>query len=619
MLDFRNRFVFAPIKTGYSAGDGKVTARHLSFYERRSRHVGAVIPEPLYLKPSLREIPTQIGIDSDDKVSGLRALTGAIHSGGAAAIAHLNHPGRMASPKIPGNEFISSTDRPCENGGANPRRMDETDMEDVRSLFVSAAVRAEEAGFDALELQFGHGYLFAQFLSPAVNDRTDRYGGNWENRLRFPISVLRAVREAVGIPIIARLSGDEMIPDGLKVEDAISLASALKEEGVAAVHVSAGTICSTPPWFFQHMFVPEGKTWELAAAVKSAVGLPVVFVGRINSRDKVDRLLNEYGADYLAIGRGLVADPDFIGKYLDKVPGGIRPCLSCAEGCLGGVKEGSGLGCVVNPTVGCEPRTVDRADEERHYAVVGGGLAGMECAITLRARGHRVTLYERDRLGGQFNLASLPPRKESLQRLVDYYVSELAGCAVEVKRREPSVEELASGSYDGVILATGAVPAVPPVAGLKDYYWAEVLEEDNLPKGKKVLVIGGGLIGVEVASKLVKARNYVIIVEMLDEIAQGMEAIEKALTLKSLTEAGVEIYVRTRVTRIEGSEVHLEGDKTGAITGIDHIVLAAGMRSYNPLEKELTGKVPVYVIGDAYRVGKAQDAIRSAYELARTL
>ncbi len=243
----------------------------------------------------------------------------------------------------------------------------------------------------------------------------------------------------------------------------------------------------------------------------------------------------------------------------------------------------------------------------------------MECAITLRARGHRVTLYERDRLGGQFNLASLPPRKGSLQRLVDYYVSELAGRAVEVERCEPSVEELAAGDYDGVILATGAVPAVPPIAGLRDYYWAEVLEEDNLPRDKRVLVIGGGLIGIEVASKLVKTGNYVIIVEMLDEVARGMEAIEKALTLKSLAEAGVEIYVRTRVTRIEGSEVHLEGEKTGTITGIDHIVLATGMRSYNPLEKELTGKVPVYVIGDAHKVGKAQDAIRSGYELARAL
>jgi len=321
MLELRNRFLFVPIKTGYGTGDGRVTPRHLAFYSRRSRHVGAVITEPLYLDPRLREIPTQLGIDADDKLDGLRELTQTIHSCGARAIAHLNHPGRMASPKIPGNVFLSSTDRRCENGGAVPRRMNEADMEEVRTMFVSAAVRAEEAGFDALELQFGHGYLLAQFLSPAVNDRTDSYGGSWEDRLRFPISVATAVRDAVGIPIIARLSGDEMIPTGLKVEDGIALSSALKRAGVAAMDVSAGTICSTPPWFFQHMFVPEGKTWELAAAIKSAIDLPVVFVGRINSREKIDALLTDYHADYLAIGRGLVADPDFVGKYLGEVAG----------------------------------------------------------------------------------------------------------------------------------------------------------------------------------------------------------------------------------------------------------------------------------------------------------
>ena len=619
MLKLRDQFLFAPVKTGYGTGDGKVTDRHLAFYSRRSHHVGAVIPEPLYLSSHLREIPTQIGIDADDKLAGLRALTAIIHSHGARAIGHLNHPGRMANPNIPDNVFISSTDRACENGGATPRRMDETDMEHVRSLFASAAVRAEKAGFDALELQFGHGYLLAQFLSPAVNDRTDEYGGSWENRLRFPISVLRAVRAAVAIPIIARLSGDEMTPTGLKVEDAIALASTLEQEGVAAIHVSAGTICSTPPWFFQHMFVPDGETWELAAAVKSAIGIPVVFVGKINSKEKVDKLLTEYNADYLAIGRELIADPDFVGKCCGEVAGEIRPCLACADGCLGGVKSGHGLGCVVNPTVGHESEADVAPDKQRNYAVVGGGIAGMECALTLSSCGHRVVLYERDQLGGQFNLACLPPHKSSLHRLIDYYTAALAASPVSVVHHEAGAAELIAAGYDGVILATGAVPAVPPIPGLTQYEWAEIVEEGHLPHGERILVIGGGLIGLEVANGLVGAGNQVIIVEMLAEVARGMEAMEKALTLKSLSAHGVEIRLETRVSRIDAGTVYLEGKGAGVITGIDRVVLAAGMRSYNPLEPQLRGKVPVYVIGDARHVGKAQDAIRSAYELARTL
>ncbi len=294
MLDLRNEFVFPPIKLGYSE-DGTVNERHIDFYSIRSSHVGAVTLEPLYLRKDLREIPTQLGIDDDDRVRGLSELVESIHAGGAKVIAHLNHPGRMANPKIPGNSFVSSTDRACENGGAVPRRMQGADFEEVISLFTQAAVRAERAGFDIIELQFGHGYLLAQFLSPAVNDRTDEFGGSFENRVRFPLALLEAVKR-------------------------------------------------------------------------------------------------DYSADYVAVGRALVTDPDFLGKYLGEVEGNVRPCLDCSDGCLGGVKVGKGLGCVVNPTVGRDGVVVGKAEHAERYAVVGGGLAGMEASVNLARRGHEVVL-----------------------------------------------------------------------------------------------------------------------------------------------------------------------------------------------------------------------------------
>ena len=184
MLDLKNPFIFAPIKLGYSDGGGCVTEKHIAFYSARSQYVGAITLEPLYMDKGLREIPTQLGIDSDEKIEGLKKLVDLIHAGGAKVIAHLNHPGRMANPKIPGNYFISSTDRPCENGGAVPKRMNEKDMDNVIELFVESARRAEKTGFDILELQFGHGYLLAQFISPNVNNRTDGYGGTFENRIK---------------------------------------------------------------------------------------------------------------------------------------------------------------------------------------------------------------------------------------------------------------------------------------------------------------------------------------------------------------------------------------------------------------------------------------------------
>jgi pyruvate/2-oxoglutarate dehydrogenase complex dihydrolipoamide dehydrogenase (E3) component len=232
-----------------------------------------------------------------------------------------------------------------------------------------------------------------------------------------------------------------------------------------------------------------------------------------------------------------------------------------------------------------------------------------------------VNLYEKNELGGQFNLAWLPPNKQSLKELVDYYVEELkvhSEHQVNVIKKEATAEDIEKGGYDGVIIATGAVPAVPPIKGLKKYYWTEFLEDEHLPKDKKIVVIGGGLIGLEVASKLVDGGNHVVIVEMLDEIARGMEMIEKALTVKKLKEKGAEIFVNHTVVEVDGDKVMIES-KEGAktIDGVDDIVVATGMKPYVPFE--LNVDIPVYTVGDAEKVAKAQEAIQNAYKLALEL
>ncbi len=619
MLNLRNPFIMAPIKLGYSDGSGLLNDRYTHFYKERSQFLGAITLEPMYLDSGLREIPAQIGIDNDNKIPGLKKLNGELHRMGAKVIAHLNHPGRMANPNIPGNYFLSSTDKQCENGGAVPARMTRQDMDQVIQLFKDAAIRAKKADFDIIELQMGHGYLLAQFISPAVNDRVDEYGGSFENRLRFPLEILNAIKKSVDLPVIIRISGDEMTPNGIKIQEMIELVKILKDEGVKAVHISAGTACSTPPWFFQHMFVPKGKTWELAQLIKKEIGIPVIFVGQINRIADVDKLKNEYRAEYMALGRALVADPNFIGKYLNKIKGKIRPCLACAEGCLGGVRAGQGLHCVVNPLVGYDGESIKLAKDRKRFAIVGGGLAGMQAALTLKERGHQVVLYEKDRLGGQFNLACLPPNKESLKEIVDYFEYEIKVNAIRVAKKEADENDLLSGGYDGVVIATGAVPVFPPIEGLKEYYWPEFLLDENLPENQKVLIIGGGLIGVEIASKLLEKDNRVIIVEMLEEIAQGMEMIEKTLTLKKLKMKNVPIYTGCQVTKIDGGKVFLSGEKEMVLQGVDKIVVATGMKSFAPLYDHLKTKVPVFLIGDAKKVGKAQDAIRDAFVTAMNL
>jgi 2,4-dienoyl-CoA reductase-like NADH-dependent reductase (Old Yellow Enzyme family)/thioredoxin reductase len=612
MLDLKNRFIMAPLKLGYSDGSGMITERHLDFYVRRSEFLGAIALEPLYMDKGLREIPTQIGIDADDKLPGLKHLTGLLHKTNTKAIAHLNHPGRMANPMIPANYFISSTDKACEAGGALPRRMTKEDISDVINLFAVSAKRAENAGFDIIELQFGHGYLIAQFLSPAVNDRTDEYGGNFKNRSRLAMEVLQAVQDATRLPIIVRISGDELTEKGFRLEEMLVFSAMLKEKGVKAVHVSAGTICNNPPWFFQHMFVPKGKTWEMAKKIKEKTNIPVISLGRIHSQADVDFLLNENQSDYIAVGRALVADPDFVAKVTGQLDSNIRPCLACAEGCLGGVKSGKGLGCVVNPGLNALP-VLPKAQKEKSVAVVGGGLSGMEAAIRLSQRGHQVKLFEKNTLGGQFKLAYLPPKKDSLKDILDYYQAEIEKRKINIFHQEiHSLDELQQ--YDAIVLATGAIPVVPPIPGLKKYYWADYLLEDELPENQKIAIVGGGLIGIEMASKMVDLNNEVIIIEMLDEIARGMEMIEKKMTLAKLKAKNVKIFLSHKLTNVSGDELTLEGENTLILRGIDKVILTAGMKSYNPLKPDKSAEV--FVIGDAKQVGKAQEAIRDGYEVS---
>jgi len=525
----------------------------------------------------------------------------------------------VANPKIPGNYFLSSTDKACEMGGATPKQMNNDDIQHAINLFAYAAKQAEKADFDIIELQFGHGYLPAQFISLKVNDRIDEYGGSFENRIKFSLQILDAVKSVTDLPIIVRISGDEMIPDGIKLEEMIKFSKILKEKSVEAIHVSAGTVCNTPPWYFQHMFVPKGKTWEFAKKINQEANIPTIYVGQINTEDDIKNLTDNFKADYIAIGRALVADPDFIGKYLDKVEGNIRPCLACAEGCLGGVKSGQGLQCLVNPKVGKEIDIFEKAKQTKNLAVVGGGLAGMEAALTLKKRGHKVTLFEKNELGGQFNLAPLTPNKKSMAVLIPYFVKEIKDNKINVIYKETVKSDLIN-KYDEIIIATGSRPAEIKIDGLDEFYWAEILLKENIPKNKKVLIIGGGLIGVDIATALIPLNNQVIIVKRTTDFGEDMEMIAKLLSLKMMKEKGTVFSDHTHIKKVAGKKVNAEKDgKDIQFDDIDMIVVSTGMKSFNPLEKELKNKISVHVIGDAKKTGNAQDAIKNAYEKAKKL
>lgn len=621
-IELRNNFFMSPVKTGYGDSEGSITERHLAFWNKRSKHVAAVIFEPFFIDRRVRELPTQIGIDDDNKIDGHKKLVETVHRNGAKAVAHINHPGRMANPKLPNNIYVSASEIECPNGGPKPKALSIEEIKIVQQQYVDAAIRAEKAGYDFIELQFGLGYLIAQFISPNSNKRNDEYGGSFENRLKFGLEILRQIKSSVHLPIIVRLSGDEKYEGGLTINDTIQIAKILELEDIAALHITSGDVCMSSPWYYQHHFIPKGKTWELSKKIKENVSIPIITVGQINDPEDIDEILSNNAADFIAIGRALIADPDFVGKYLKQVEGRIRPCSSCLTGCLGRIKIGKGLQCEINPLVGRELEEITPANEKKNYAVVGGGLAGMQAALALKQRGHKVTLFEKDKLGGQFNLAPLPSQKQSLQKQIDYFINEIKDAQIDIIYKEATAEDLI-GKYDGVIIATGSKPFIPKIEGLKEYHWAEILYEFNIPKNKNVIIIGGGLIGVEIANTLVDYGNKVIIIEMLEDIARDMEMVTRKLNLMKLKQANVQIFTNSRVTKVDSNKVYFiqaNGiDKEHILENIDVFVIAAGMRPNKELIERLEGKIPYYVVGDADKIGDAVSAIQSGYFIAKNL
>ena len=297
--------------------------------------------------------------------------------------------------------------------------------------------------------------------------------------------------------------------------------------------------------------------------------------------------------------------------------GNIRPCLACAEGCHGGVKSGQGLQCLVNPEVGRGTEVYELARQPKHFAIIGGGIAGMEAAIILKKRGHGVDLYEKNRLGGQFNLAPLTPNKKSMGRLVPYFVERLKKYGINIIFKEVTKADILTG-YDGVIFATGSEPKIPVIPGLDKFYRADILLRKNLPENQKILIIGGGLIGVDIATALIPLNNKVIIVKRTTDFGEDMEMIAKNLSLKIMRDSGTVFSDHTNIKKVEGKTVFAE--KNGEdirFDDIDTIVVSTGMTSYIPFKPEF--KIPVYYTGDAREAGNAQSAIYNAYKLALTL
>lgn len=620
-LRLKNRVVMPPMGMGFCHEDGTVSDRVVNYYVRRAESgVAMIVVENCIIDPDVLGVGPELNLYEDRFIPGLARLAEAIKKPRAVAGLQLNHMGRqttLGTPVAPSPISISER-------GPLPHVLSAAEIRHIIDEFVAASRRAQQAGFDFVEIHAAHGYLACEFLSPLSNQRDDEYGGDFDRRLRFPLEIVRGIRQvcAERFPIQFRLSGSEYCEGGLTVDDTAQIAQRLVEAGVASISVSAGNWQSLH-YIMGPMFMPPGFLAEDAARIKRAVTAPVIAVGRIHSLEVAERVLQEGKADLVAVGRALIADAEWVRKIQEGRVDDIRPCISCNT-CVDFVSRALEAKCTVNAALGREyDYRITPALHPRRVLVVGAGPAGLEAARVARLRNHEVTLVEKDsRLGGKLHLSAAAPSKEEVNSFTHWLEHQVYKLGVKVELgRTLDREALMGMSPELILVATGSVPVIPPIEGA--HHETVAVAEDVLLErkqvGKRVTIVGGGGTGCETAEFLVHRGHKVTIVEMVAHVGADIEAITRRWLYYELCKAGVKLLTKSRVVRIEGDRVVFadEHEDEHALS-CDSVVIALGYRPNDDLSfcEDEDFPIPAYRIGDCDRPGTILDAVIAAANLA---
>ena len=625
-MQLKNRIVLLPM--AIYADNGYPSVRQTRFLLERARGGAGVVCIPLNVLPKGSEFTGSMTCDlsEDVYIKRLRELTARVHDCGTPIVGQLIS--LMFWRKDAGSalEVVGPSEVSVRPKAHKTRAMTVEEIRLFCGQYADAARRAREAGFDAIEIMGGIGGTISRFMSPAANLRTDDYGGNFENRMRFPLEIMEGCRAAAGLDynILWRYSGHEFIDGGYGVEEACGIGSALEKAGAGWLNLQVGWHDTSVPLVTRE--VPQGHFVYIAETIKRHVNIPVVTGYRITDPGMSDRIIAEGKADLIGMARALISDPELPKKAEAGRLHAINRCICCCRCLDQGLSQHRPVElCSVNARMGDEILSdIVPAARARKILVVGGGPGGMEAARVAALRGHSVTLWEKSpRLGGLLNCAKSPPGKWEIGYLSGYLENQLKELKVDVVlNKEADVDSIIDARPDAVVLATGSKPCIPQIPGIDrpGVITAQELLSGEKKAGGKVVVIGGGMIGCEIAGMLAAEGSKVTVLEMLPKIGMDIGPTERFIMLSSLREKGVDLRVAAEAKGISGAGVQAVCDGTAASFEADTVIIAAGMQPCDDLSAVLAGRLPeVYPIGDCVEAKRIGEALKDAYRVALRL
>ena len=623
-LELRNRLIMSLYPTKYPT-DGQVNDRYIEFWRARAGGgVAMIVLDGGCLDyPAAYKGGPELRMDTDEQAAGLKQLLAAVQSEGARAFMHLNYPAGLACEAgTPGAREKKGRWVLPLVGGATADQLAQ-----VVKAYGAGAARAREIGYDGVEVQASWGDLVAQFLSPLSNKRTDEYGGSLENRSRLLIEIIGQIKRAAGgdFPLQIKFVTDELVSGGFGLDEAKQMAGALEAAGADSILVNVGNKKTKKQTVPPHS-LPPGVSVSYAAALKSAVKIPVIAMGKINSPVLAEEILSSGRADMVAMTRALIADPDLPNKAAAGRPEDIRGCIYCLDDCADKGVSGLGRACVNNPLAGLEYEIkIEPAGQVRQVWVIGGGPAGMQAALTAAGRGHRVKLFEATSvLGGQFLLAPLAPFKAEVAEVLRWLEVQIAKSSVEVElNHHIDADEILMAKPDVVIIAVGSEPKRPPLPGVDapNVYSVKDYLARGVKPGRDIVVIGGGDAGCELAERAADEGSRVTILEVAAEILMNTKSVPRADMLSRLGAKNVAILTAAAAAAIQPGEV-LAIDKDGRQIRLpaDTVVYSVGNSPVRGLYHDLQGKISeVFLVGDAEEPGNVGHALRTALRVAASL